>query len=62
MFTFRKNPKKQRREQQMSKMYKTLLQLKKIYKREAWLKMVEQAKEKNRITEEEHKKLTEEEK
>jgi hypothetical protein len=61
MFTFRKNPKKQRREQQMSKMYKTLLQLKKIYKREAWLKMVEQAKEKNRITEEEYKKLTEEE-
>lgn len=45
----------------MSKMYKTLLQLKKIYKREAWLKMVDQAKEKNRITEEEYKKLTEEE-
>lgn len=45
----------------MSKMYKTLLQLKKIYKIEAWLKMVDQAKEKNRITEEEYKKLTEEE-
>lgn len=46
----------------MSKMYNTLSQLKKMCEREAWLKMVEQAKEKNRITEEEYKKLTEEEK
>lgn len=41
-------------------MYKTLLKLQKMYKREIWIKMVEQAKEREKITEEEHTKLLEE--
>ena len=41
----------------MSKMYNTLSQLKKMCEREAWLKMVEQARKKKKITEEEHQEL-----
>ena len=41
----------------MSKMYNTLSQLKKMCEREAWLKMVEQARKKNKITEEEYQEL-----
>jgi hypothetical protein len=43
-------------------MYDLLVKMKKKFPYSAWLKMVDQAKEKNRITEEEYKKLTEEEK
>lgn len=43
-------------------MYDLLVKMKKKFPYSAWLKMVEQAKEKNRITEEEYKKLTEKEK
>lgn len=43
-------------------MYELLIKMKKKFPYSAWLKMVGQAKEKNRITEEEYKKLTEEEK
>lgn len=38
-------------------MYKILLKMKKIYNRESWLKMVEQAKERGKITEEEYQDL-----
>ncbi len=38
-------------------MYNTLLKLKKMYKRESWLKMVEQAKERGKISEEEYNDL-----
>ena len=41
----------------MSKMYNTLSQLKKMCEREAWLKMVEQARKKKKITEEEDQEL-----
>lgn len=41
----------------MSKMYNTLKQLKKCVKEESWIKMVEQAKAKNKITEEEYQEL-----
>mgnify|MGYP007123281367 FL=1 len=41
----------------MSKMYNTLKQLKKCVKEESWLKMVEQAKGKGKITEEEYQEL-----
>lgn len=41
----------------MSKMYNTLTQLKKCVKEESWVKMVEQAKAKSKITEEEYRKL-----
>lgn len=41
----------------MSKMYNTLSQLKKMCEREAWLKMVEQARKKKKITEEEYQEL-----
>ena len=41
----------------MSKMYNTLKQLKKCVKEESWIKMVEQAKNKNKITEEEYQEL-----
>lgn len=41
-------------------MYKTLIKLQKMYKRKTWLKMVEQAKEREKITEEEYTKLLEE--
>ncbi len=39
-------------------MYKILLRLKKMYKYEQWMKMVEQAKERGKITDEEYKQLT----
>ena len=38
-------------------MYKILLKMKKIYNRESWLKMVKQAKERGKITEEEYQNL-----
>nr|DAG82596.1 MAG TPA: Short C-terminal domain [Caudoviricetes sp.] len=38
-------------------MYNTLMQLKKMYKRELWMKMVEQAKERGKITDEEYERL-----
>lgn len=41
----------------MSKMYNTLSQLKKMCEREAWLKMVEQARKKKKIAEEEYQEL-----
>lgn len=41
-------------------MYQTLLKLKNRIAREAWLKMVDQAKEKGKLTEEEYKSLIEE--
>ena len=34
-----------------------LLRMKKIYNREAWLKMVEQAKERGKLTDEEYQEL-----
>ena len=34
-----------------------LLRMKKIYNHEAWLKMVEQAKERGKLTDEEYKEL-----
>ena len=40
-------------------MYKTLLKLKDRVNREDWLKMVDQAKEKGKLTEEEYKNLIE---
>ena len=41
-------------------MYRILLKMKKIYNRESWLKMVEQAKDRRKITEEEYQELTKE--
>ena len=38
-------------------MYNTLMKLKKMYKRELWMKMVEQAKERGKITDEEYERL-----
>ena len=52
MFTFRK---KQRR----MKMYRILLKMKKMYNHEDWLKMVEQAKERGKLTDQEYQKLIE---
>lgn len=44
-------------------MYKILLKMKKMYSREDWLKMVDQAKERGKLTEQEYQDLiTEEEK
>ncbi len=44
-------------------MYRILLKMKKMYSREDWLKMVEQAKERGKLTEQEYQDLiTEEEK
>lgn len=44
-------------------MYRILLKMKKMYNREDWLKMVEQAKERGKLTEQEYQDLiTEEEK
>lgn len=40
-------------------MYKILLKMKKMYNHEDWLKMVEQAKERGKLTEEEYQELTE---
>ena len=42
-------------------MYRILLKRKKMYNREDWLKMVEQAKERGKLTEEEYQELTAEE-
>lgn len=42
-------------------MYNTLLKLKRMYKREQWLKMVEQAKERGKITDDEYNSLISEE-
>lgn len=41
-------------------MYKILMKMKEIYSREEWMKMVEQAKERKKITQEEYKDLIEE--
>ena len=38
-------------------MYNTLMKLKKMYKRELWMKMAEQAKERGKITDEEYERL-----
>lgn len=42
-------------------MYTTLLKLKKMYKRDKWMKMVEQAKERGKITDDEYNSLISEE-
>lgn len=42
-------------------MYQILKKMKKLYSRENWLKMVEQAKERGKLTEEEYEKLLNEE-
>lgn len=52
MFIFRK---KQRR----MKMYRILLKMKKMYNHEDWLKMVEQAKERGKLTDQEYQELIE---
>lgn len=39
------------------KMYRILLKMKKMYNHEDWLKMVEQAKERGKLTEEEYQEL-----
>ena len=41
-------------------MYNALMKLKKMYKRELWMKMVEQAKVRGKITEEEYERLVSE--
>lgn len=41
-------------------MYKILLKMKKMYSREDWLKMVNQAKERGKLTEQEYQALLEE--
>lgn len=41
-------------------MYKILVKMKEIYSREEWMKMVEQAKERKRITQEEYESLVKE--
>lgn len=38
-------------------MYKILVKMKEIYSREEWMKMVEQAKERKKITQEEYEDL-----
>lgn len=38
-------------------MYRILLKMKKMYNHENWRKMVEQAKERSKLTEEEYQKL-----
>lgn len=42
-------------------MYRILLKMKKMYKYEDWLKMVDQAKERGKLTEQEYQDLTTEE-
>lgn len=39
-------------------MYRILLKMKKMYNHEDWLRMVEQAKERGKLTEEEYQELT----
>ena len=41
-------------------MYRILLKMKKMYSREDWLKMVDQAKERGKLTEQEYQALLEE--
>ncbi len=41
-------------------MYKILVKMKEIYSREEWMKMVEQAKERKKITQEEYESLVKE--
>lgn len=41
-------------------MYKILKKMKEIYSREEWMKMVEQAKERKKITQEEYESLVKE--
>ncbi len=41
-------------------MYKILLKMKKMYNHEDWLKMVDQAKERGKLTEQEYQALLEE--
>ena len=41
-------------------MYKILMKMKQIYSREEWMKMVEQAKERKKITQEEYESLVKE--
>lgn len=41
-------------------MYKILMKMKGIYSREEWMKMVEQAKERKKITQEEYESLVKE--
>lgn len=41
-------------------MYKILMKMKEIYSREEWIKMVEQAKERKKITQEEYESLVKE--
>lgn len=40
-------------------MYRILLKMKKMYNREDWLKMVEQAKERGKLTDQEYQELIE---
>ena len=42
-------------------MYKILLKMKKMYNREDWLKMVDQAKERGKLTDQEYQELIKEE-
>lgn len=42
-------------------MYRILLKMKKMYSREDWLKMVEQAKERGKLTDQEYQELIAEE-
>lgn len=41
-------------------MYKILMKMKEIYSREEWMKMVEQVKERKKITQEEYESLVKE--
>lgn len=41
-------------------MYKILMKMKEIYSREEWMKMVKQAKERKKITQEEYESLVKE--
>lgn len=42
-------------------MYRIMLKMKKMYSREDWLKMVEQAKERGKLTDQEYQELIAEE-
>ena len=41
------------------KMYRILLKMKKMYNRDDWMKMVEQAKERGKLTDQEYQELIE---
>lgn len=49
--------KREIKKRRRSKMKTILLRMKKIYNHEAWLKMVEQAKERGKLTDEEYQEL-----